>query len=69
VLRVRDAYLEPFTALASRAELERLVDLVRRTGCVTRALSYRAALSGEPAATHAEHDFPVREWFLAITES
>jgi hypothetical protein len=69
VLRVRDAYLEPFTALAPRAELERLVDLVRRTGCLTRALSYRAALTGEPVSAHEEHEFPVRDWFLGITES
>ena len=69
VLRVRDAYLEPFTTLAPRAELRRLVDLVRRTGCLTRALSYRAALTGEPVSAHEEHEFPVRNWFLGITES
>jgi hypothetical protein len=68
VLRVRDAYLEPFTTLAPRADLVRLVDLARRTGCLARALSYRAALRGEPPETHAEHEFPVRDWFLGITE-
>ena len=68
VLRVRDAYLEPFTAFASRDELARCVDLARRTGCVTRALSYRAALGGEPVSVHADHDFPVRGWFLEILD-
>lgn len=68
VTRVRDAYLEPFTAYADRPALLHLVDLVRRTGCVTRALSYRAALAGEPVATHREHDFPVRGWLLEVLE-
>lgn len=68
VLRVRDAYLGPFTAFADHAELVRLVALARRTGCVARALSYRAALLGEPVTTHAEYDFPVREWFLELLE-
>lgn len=67
VLRVRDAYLEPFTLFASHGDLVRCVDLVRRTGCLTRAVSYRAALAGEPVATHEAEDFPVRGWFLAIT--
>ena len=68
VLRVRDAYLEPFTAFADHAELVRLVALARRTGCVARALSYRAALLGESDSTHAEYEFPVREWFLDLLE-
>jgi hypothetical protein len=68
VTRVRDAYLEPFTRHADRATLLRHVDLVRRTGCVTRALSYRAALTGEPVATHRELDFPVRGWLLEVLE-
>jgi hypothetical protein len=68
VLRVRDAYLEPFTTYASRDELVRWVDLARRTGCVTKALSYRASLLGEPLSTHQEEDFPVRGWLLEIFE-
>jgi len=69
VTRVRDAYLEPFTAYAERAELLRQVELARRTGCVTRALSYRASLMGEPVATHREEDFPVRGWLLELLET
>jgi hypothetical protein len=68
VQRVLDAYLEPFTTYADRAALEHYVDLARRTGCVSRALSYADALTGEPVATHAEHDFPVRAWFLEMLE-
>lgn len=69
VLRVRDAYLEPFTAFAGRDDLVRYVDLARRTGCVTKALSYRASLLGEPIATHRDEDFPVRGWLLELFES
>jgi len=69
VTRVRDAYLEPFTAYAERAELLRDVELARRTGCVTRALSYRASLMGEPVATHREEGFPIRGWLLELLET
>ena len=58
VVRTRDAYLEPFTTFAERSDLVRYVALARRTGCVARALSYKAALHGEPAATQAE----LEEW-------
>jgi hypothetical protein len=68
LLRVRDAYLEPFTRYAARADLVRCVDLARRTGCVGKALAYRAALAGEPLSTHAEREFPVRDWFLGLLE-
>ena len=69
VLRVRDAYLAPFTSFAGRTELVEYVDLARRVGCVTRALCYEAALLDQPLSTHAEHDFPVRGWFLEMLDS
>ena len=65
VLRVRDAYLEPFTAFADRADLLRWSHIARRVGCVSRAMAYEAALS--PQAQAAD-DFPVREWLLGLTE-
>ena len=68
LLRVRDAYLEPFSRFAAHADLVRGVDLARRTGCVGKALAYRAALAEEPLSTHVEREFPVREWFLALLE-
>jgi hypothetical protein len=68
VLRARDAYLEPFTRYADRAELVRLVDLARRTGCVGKALSYQRALQEAPPGTHAELDHPVRAWLLEVLD-
>jgi aminoglycoside phosphotransferase (APT) family kinase protein len=68
VRRVRDAYLEPFTRYADDAALVRYVGLARRTGCVGRALSWRAALHGERPATHRELGFPVRGWLLELLE-
>jgi hypothetical protein len=68
VRRLRDAYLEPFTAYAGRVDLVRYVGLARRVGCVTRALSYQLAFEGEPVRTQAEFEFPVREWFLELLE-
>ncbi|NUR05596.1 MAG: phosphotransferase [Nocardioidaceae bacterium] len=65
--RVRDAYLEPFTDLADRSDLLRWVELARRTGCVSRALSYEAALADAPAVA-VEMEHPVREWLLALLE-
>jgi Phosphotransferase enzyme family len=43
-LRIRDAYLEPFTDLGSRDELLRWVAVARSTGCVTRAIAWESAL-------------------------
>lgn len=68
ILRVRDAYLEPFTQFAAKGDLVRYVGLGRRVGCVTKALSYRTSLLGEPVATHAAEDFPVRGWLLELLE-
>ena len=66
--RVRDAYLEPFTAYAERRDLLRLVDRARQAGRVTRALAWRAALAAEPPEAHAEWDFPVRGWLEEILQ-
>ena len=67
VQRVRDAYLEPFTAYAPRSELIAQVDIARRVGVVTRALSWRGALIDSPASVHLEYDFPVRDWLLELS--
>lgn len=68
VLRVRDAYLEPFTGFATRPELVHLVDVARRAGCVAKALAYRSGLRDTPEATEAELGFPVRDWLLALLD-
>ena len=46
----RDAYLEPFTAFASKPELDAALDAALRLGWVCRALTvemYGSTLSGE----------------------
>ena len=68
VLRIRDAYLEPFTSLGSRKELLRWVALARSTGCVTRAVSWESALQDAPPTVVAAEEFPVREWLLELLE-
>lgn len=68
VERVRDAYLEVFSDYADHDDLVRWVGLARRTGCVSRALSYVAAFEGEPLSAQAAEDWPVRGWFLEILE-
>jgi hypothetical protein len=68
VLRIRDAYLEPFTSLGSREELRRWVALARSTGCVTRAISWESALQDAPATVVVGEEFPVRGWLLELLE-
>jgi hypothetical protein len=48
--RLRDAYLEPFTDLAPRAELAREVELACRVGKVARALTWDWAVRAEGPA-------------------
>jgi len=69
LMRVRDAYLEPFTTFASPAELAALVAVAEWVGAVTRALSWRSALLGAPNAVQREHEFPVRGWLLELLAS
>ncbi|HET6757816.1 MAG TPA: hypothetical protein VFH20_00920, partial [Propionibacteriaceae bacterium] len=68
VLRVRDAYLEPFTGLGSRQELLRWVTLARSIGCLTRALSWERAVQDAPPSVATEYDFPERAWLLELLE-
>jgi hypothetical protein len=68
MLRVRDAYLEPFTGLGSRAELLRWVAVARSAGCVTRAISWERALQEAPATVMMDEEFPVRGWLLELLE-
>jgi hypothetical protein len=68
VTRVRDAFLEPFSRHGNRVELVRWVELARRTGAVTRALSYQAAVRDAPLSVQVEQDWPVRGWFLEVLE-
>jgi Phosphotransferase enzyme family len=67
VLRVRDAYLEPFIGLGGRDELLRWVDLARSTGCVSRALAEERAVQDAPATMIGE-EFPIRGWLLELVQ-
>jgi Phosphotransferase enzyme family len=68
LLRLRDAYLEPFSSLCGVEELRRSVGLARSTGCVTRALAWEGALQEAPLSMIAKYEFPVRTWLLELLE-
>jgi phosphotransferase family enzyme len=68
MLRLRDAYLEPFSSLCGVEELRRSVGLARSTGCVTRALAWERALQEAPLNVIAKYEFPVRTWLLELLE-
>ena len=54
VTRLRDAYLEPWTSIAPREEVERASDLARRTGAVQRALAWHRFVLLMPPDARAE---------------
>jgi len=66
LLRIQDAYLEPFTGLGSREELLRWMELARSTGCLTRAMAWESALQDAPATVVARQEFPIRGWLLEL---
>jgi hypothetical protein len=65
VLRVQDAYLEPFNGMGSREELLRWVALARSTGCVSRALAEERAVQDAPTTMIGE-DFPIQGWLVEL---
>lgn len=62
LMRVRDAYLEPWTRFASRAKLERALQLANRLSMVNRALSWHDGLRDAPPAVKAEYADSVPGW-------
>lgn len=57
LLRLRDAYLEPWQAFGTRAELVETAELARRTGTMQRALAwYATVLAMPPERRHEEQD-------------
>lgn len=57
LLRLRDAYLEPWEAFGTRAELVETGELARRTGTLQRALAwYATVLAMPPERRHEEQD-------------
>jgi hypothetical protein len=69
LLRLRDAYLEPWTADFTRAELEAAVHLALRVGGVSRAHSYRLALAEASRAEIEETGSGVPLWLLETYSS
>ncbi len=56
VLRLRDAYLEPWTAVAPLAELREAGDLASRLGTISRALSWYDLVTKVDGALASEPD-------------
>ncbi len=55
VVRLRDAYLEPWTRFGSMAELVTASGLALQTGTIQRALRWRRGILAMPPAVRAEH--------------
>jgi hypothetical protein len=68
LLRLRDAYLEPWTGEFDRASLVQATRLALRVGGVSRALSYRSALVEGTAADHDAYGDGVPQWLLELYE-
>ena len=66
LLRLRDAYLEPWTGEHDRATLLAAVDLALRTGPVGRALSWRRSLIGATEAARARHGEGIPGWLVEL---
>jgi hypothetical protein len=69
LLRLRDAYLEPWTAEHDRADLLEAVRLALRVGGVSRSRSYRAALDEASAAEVEETGSGMPLWLLETYSS
>lgn len=54
LVRLRDAYLEPWEASGTRAELVATAELARRTGTLQRALAWYATVLAMPRQRRAE---------------
>ena len=68
LLRLRDAYLEPWSALASHAQLVREVELAMRVAKVARALSWQRALLDADAESLTEWGDAVPGWLGEMLE-
>lgn len=66
LLRLRDAYLEPWAAEFDRADLVEAVRLALRVGGLSRALSYRSALVEGTTADHDEFGDGLPQWLLEV---
>ena len=55
VTRLRDTYLEPWTRIAPRRDVEAAADLARRTGSIQRALTWYRFAQEMPADVRADY--------------
>ncbi len=62
IVRLRDAYLEPWTAYGSRRELLAAAALARRLAMAARALTWHQVLVPLPAALRHDHQDAVPGW-------
>jgi hypothetical protein len=66
LLRLRDAYLEPWTGEHTRTVLNDTVEAALRVGTVGRALAWQRALSGIPPEAQGAYAGAVGEWLLEL---
>lgn len=64
--RLRDAYLEPWTAFGAAASLRPALDLALRVGTLTRALGWMRVLEGLPPPEQAEWGDYVSGWLRDV---
>jgi Phosphotransferase enzyme family len=69
VAKVRDAYLEPFTHLAPRAELVEQLQQACHIGKVARSLSWAAALTGTTPAQAVEYADALFRWLALLLDT
>jgi hypothetical protein len=66
--RLRDAYLEPWTAEHPVAELRDAVEAAVRLGAIARANSWRQVFREAEQAIEAEHSRAVTNWLLMLLD-
>jgi hypothetical protein len=68
LVRLRDAYLEPWTGAYDRADLIAMSKLAVKIAKVGRPLVWRRVLAPVPPAERAEFDSAVEGWFTELLE-
>jgi hypothetical protein len=68
LLRLRDAYLEPWTADFDRPAMHEACRLALRVGGLSRALTYRSALMEGTPQDHEEFGDGMPQWLLEFYE-
>jgi hypothetical protein len=68
LIRLRDAYLEPWTGEHSRSDLAAAVPLAMRVAIVGRSLSWKGALTGIPPHDHGPWSGYAGGWLMELFE-